>query len=130
MAAARRPELVQFAGRGARAAGFTHAVLCGMGGSSLAPDALRRSLGVRRGFLDLAVLDSTDPAAVLAAAAAQRSGTARSYLFSSKSGTYRRDAGVLFAFFWDRVRQHLVGERAGEHFVAITDTGTASTARA
>jgi hypothetical protein len=56
-----------------RSAGFTHAVLCGMGGSSLAAEVLRRSLGVARGYLDLAILDSTDPQAVLGIHAAERS---------------------------------------------------------
>src|SRR6185369_12647833 len=44
-----------------RSAGFTHAVVCGMGGASLAAEVLRRSLGVARGYLDLTVPDSTDP---------------------------------------------------------------------
>jgi len=44
---------------------YTHALLLGMGGSSLAPEVLRKTFGVREGYLDLAVLDSTDPAAVL-----------------------------------------------------------------
>ena len=35
-----------------------------MGGSSLAPDVLHRTFGTQEGYLDLRVLDSTDPAAV------------------------------------------------------------------
>jgi transaldolase / glucose-6-phosphate isomerase len=114
------PAVTRFADE-VRGAGFTHAVVCGMGGSSLAPDVLRRSLGVRRGFLDLMVLDSTDPAAVLAAA--QRSDPRNTlYVLSSKSGT-TTEVQAFFAFFWDRVR-HAVGDSAGDHFVAITDPGT------
>ncbi len=48
-----------------RAAGFTNALLMGMGGSSLAPEMFRFTFGVKEGYLDLAVLDSTDPGAVL-----------------------------------------------------------------
>ena len=44
--------------------GFTHAVLLGMGGSSLAPEVLRLTFGVTPHGLDLTVLDSTSPAAV------------------------------------------------------------------
>ncbi|MBI1800055.1 MAG: hypothetical protein HYR71_00295, partial [Chloroflexi bacterium] len=55
----------------ARAAGYTHALLLGMGGSSLAPDLFRRTFGVADGYLDLAVLDSTDPGSQLAEVAAQ-----------------------------------------------------------
>jgi transaldolase/glucose-6-phosphate isomerase len=104
-----------------RAAGFTHAVLCGMGGSSLAPEVFRKTFGVAAGFLDLAVLDSTDPAAVLAAEA--RSDPARTlYLISSKSGS-TAEVSAFFHFFWDRVARAR-GDQAGEHFVAITDPGT------
>ncbi len=39
--------------------GFTHALLMGMGGSSLAPEAFRLTFGVKEGYLDLAVIDST-----------------------------------------------------------------------
>jgi len=49
-----------------RSAGLTHALLLGMGGSSLAPEVLRKTFGVKPGYLDLAILDSTDPGAVLA----------------------------------------------------------------
>ena len=51
-----------------RADGYTHALLLGMGGSSLAPEVFRKTFGVKEGYLDLAVLDSTDPGAVLAQA--------------------------------------------------------------
>jgi transaldolase/glucose-6-phosphate isomerase len=104
-----------------RAAGFTHAVLCATGGSALAPDVLRRSLGVARGALDLTVLDSTDPAAILAAQ--QRSDPARTlYVMSSKSGDAVEVQSFL-AFFTDRL-QHVLGEQASQHLVAITDAGT------
>ena len=48
--------------------GFTDVVLLGMGGSSLAPEVLRAVLGVAPGWPRLHMLDSTDPAAVRAAA--------------------------------------------------------------
>ncbi|HNT57250.1 MAG TPA: hypothetical protein PKL99_05165, partial [Syntrophales bacterium] len=40
-----------------RREGYTHALLLGMGGSSLAPEVLRKTLGVAPGFLDLTVVD-------------------------------------------------------------------------
>src|SRR5579859_3840159 len=114
-------DLTTFAGEVKRA-GFTHAMLCGMGGSSLAPEVLRETFGVKRGYLDLAVLDSTDPAAVLAAEA--RSNPARTlYIISSKSGS-TTEPNAFFAYFWEKVRA-LKGNRAGENFIAITDPGTA-----
>ena len=44
-----------------RAEGFADAVLLGMGGSSLGPEVLARTLGSRQGFPTLHVLASTDP---------------------------------------------------------------------
>ena len=46
------------------AAGFTHALLLGMGGSSLFPDVCRSVFGARPGGLDLTMLDTTDPTAI------------------------------------------------------------------
>jgi glucose-6-phosphate isomerase len=48
-----------------KADGYTKALLLGMGGSSLAPEVFRLTFGVKKGYLDLSVLDSTDPGAVL-----------------------------------------------------------------
>jgi transaldolase / glucose-6-phosphate isomerase len=50
-----------------RQAGFTHALLLGMGGSSLCPEVLRMTFGALPGWPELSVLDSTDPAQVRAA---------------------------------------------------------------
>jgi len=44
---------------------YTNALLLGMGGSSLAPEVFRKTFGVKKGYLDCAVLDSTDPGSVL-----------------------------------------------------------------
>src|SRR6478609_6829861 len=53
-------------GEGIRDAGFTTAVVGGMGGSSLAPEVFATTFGTADGWLALRVLDSTDPAAVAA----------------------------------------------------------------
>ncbi len=102
-------------------AGYTHALLLGMGGSSLAPEVMRLIFGVSDGGLDLAILDSTDPVQVQAAI--DRSPVERTlYIVSSKSG----DTAEVRAFldtFWDRAQQQ-DEEHAGNHFIAITDPGT------
>jgi len=104
-----------------RADGITDVVLLGMGGSSLAPEVFRRTLGVTDGYPNLTVLDSTHPAAVEAIATAI---DPRKTLFivASKSGTTIEPLS-FFEFFWARVAA-LVDE-PGSHFVAITDPGTA-----
>ena len=95
---------------------FDRVVLCGMGGSSLAPEVLWRTFGQRTGFPTLAVLDSTDPRAVTAALAG---GALERTLFlvSSKSGT-TQETDCLYRYFWERA-----GGR-GAQFVAITDPDT------
>jgi transaldolase / glucose-6-phosphate isomerase len=119
-------ELSAFADE-ARKAGFTRAVLCGMGGSSLAPEVLRRTFGVAKGFIDVAVLDSTDPAAV--ATLEKWSEPAKTlYIVSSKSGG-TTEPNVFFQYFYKRVGATL-GDAAGQNFVAITDPGTAMEKRA
>ncbi len=118
----RAGELADFAAD-VRRAGFTHAVLCGMGGSSLAPEVLRETFGVAPGYLDLAVLDSTDPEAVLALRA--RSQPANTlYIIASKSGG-TIEPNAMLAFFWHEVSKVKGEKRAGENFIAITDADTA-----
>ncbi len=103
-----------------RKAKFTHALLCGMGGSSLAPEVLRETFGVAKGHLDLSVLDSTDPAAVRAAL--ERSNPAKTlYIISSKSGG-TVEVTSFFKFFWEQVSA--LKDNPGENFIAITDPDT------
>jgi transaldolase/glucose-6-phosphate isomerase len=105
-----------------RSDGYTHAVLLGMGGSSLAPEVFRKTFGVKRGYLDLAVLDSTDPGAVLAHA--RRLDPAKTlFIVSTKSGGTVETLS-LFKFFYTWVAEDLGVEQAGRHFIAITDPGS------
>ena len=118
---ARTGELEAFAAEVA-AEGFTHAVLLGMGGSSLAPEVLRQTFGVKPGRLELAVLDNTSPAAVRAVAEAHDDRRTL-YVVASKSGG-TIEVATFEKFFWERVSA-IRGAEAGRSFVAITDPGTA-----
>jgi len=104
-----------------RAEGYRSAVLLGMGGSSLAPEVMHAILGTQPGYLDLHVLDSTDPAAVAAVEAAVDLETTL-FIVASKSGGTTETAS-FHAAFYERLRE-LDGDLAGHHFVAITDEGT------
>jgi len=107
---------------GVRESGYTDALLLGMGGSSLAPEVFRKTFGVKEGYLDLAVLDSTDPGAILAHA--ERLTPSRTlFIVSTKSGTTVETLS-FFNFFHNWVKDSVGEERAGEHFIAITDPGT------
>jgi len=99
--------------------GVTDVVLLGMGGSSLAPEVLRAVLGIAPGWPRLHMLDSTDPAAIRAAATAPAQTL---YLFSSKSGT-TIEPNSLAAHFRERL-EHAGVARWAHQFVAITDGGT------
>jgi len=108
---------------GVRADGYTDALLLGMGGSSLAPDVFRQTFGVAPGYLDLAVLDSTDPDAV--AAHARRLDPARSlFIVSTKSGG-TTETFSFFRYFYRWLVRALGPAAAGRHFIAITDPGSA-----
>jgi transaldolase/glucose-6-phosphate isomerase len=105
-----------------RLAGYTHAILLGMGGSSLAPEVFRKTFGVRPGYLDLSVLDSTDPAAVLAYA--DRLDLAKTlFIVSTKSGG-TVETFSFFRFFYNRLVEKLGAEQAAANFIAITDPGS------
>lgn len=108
------PDLQAFAHQAA-AEGLSHAVLLGMGGSSLAPEVFRRTVGVAPGMLDLVVLDSTHPDAI---AAVERDVPLDRTLFvvSSKSGTTVETRSHM-AYFMESVGRP-------ERFVAVTDPGT------
>jgi len=106
--------LEAFAG-GVRDDGLRDVVLLGMGGSSLAPEVLRRSVGGQPGRPRLHVLDSTD-AATVRAVGERVDPQSTLFLVSSKSGGTIEPLS-LFAYFWS-----LCGK--GENFVAITDPGS------
>jgi transaldolase/glucose-6-phosphate isomerase len=104
----------------ARADGFRHVVLLGMGGSSLAPQVFQQTFGNQHGYPALVVLDSTHPAAVKSIETSIDLAHAL-FLVSSKSGT-TTETNSFFFYFWDRLKQ--TAAEPGKHFVAITDPGT------
>jgi glucose-6-phosphate isomerase len=115
-----RPPLERFAQQ-VRNAGLTQALLLGMGGSSLAPEVLRHVFGVRPGWLDLRVVDTTDPTEIRDAAA-QHDLAHTLIVVSSKSGT-TAETHAQYLYFRSRL-QEAVGSTWPQHFCAITDPGT------
>lgn len=102
--------------------GYTTALLLGMGGSSLAPEVFHKTFGVKEGYLDLAVLDSTDPGAVLAAADSLDPAKTL-FIVSTKSGGTVETLS-FFKYFYNRVVDAVGRDQAGQHFIAITDPGS------
>ena len=105
-----------------KSGGFTHALLLGMGGSSLGPEVLARSFGAAPGFPRLLVLDSTDPVQVGRIEGMIDPATTL-FIVSSKSGS-TLEPDVLHRYFYDLAEEMLGQGKAGAHFVAVTDPGS------
>jgi glucose-6-phosphate isomerase len=94
--------------------GIDHVVLCGMGGSSLAPEVITRTAGV-----ELTVLDSSDPDYVRAAVNDRLASTV--VVVSSKSG------GTVETDSQKRAYEQAfrnAGHDPADHIVVVTDPGS------
>ncbi len=113
-------------GEALRADGFRAAVVAGMGGSSLAPEVLRETFGVIPDWLDLHVLDSTDPFAV-GRIVDDLDPLSTLFIVASKSGTTTEPLAFQ-ADAWARIQaaldaRHERREEPGSLMAAITDPG-------
>jgi len=102
--------------------GFTDIVLLGMGGSSLCPEVLAKTFGRIAGFPQLSILDSTDPAQIRALEGSINVGKTL-FVVSSKSGS-TLEPNIFKQYFFERAKQAVGAEKAGRHFIAITDPGS------
>jgi transaldolase / glucose-6-phosphate isomerase len=101
---------------------FKHALLLGMGGSSLCPEVLRLTFGKIKGFPELHVLDSTDPAQIKAIEA--RLDLKRTLcIVSSKSGS-TLEPNIYKQYFFEQIKKKVGAQEAGNRFIAITDPGS------
>jgi len=110
------------AARDANSGGFTDILLLGMGGSSLCPEVLEKTFGRVPGFPQLHVLDSTDPAQIKAFESKIDLGKTL-FVVSSKSGS-TLEPNIFKQYFFERVKQTVGVDKAGSHFIAITDPGS------
>jgi glucose-6-phosphate isomerase len=116
-------------GDGAVEDGFKTAIVAGMGGSSLAPDVLHRTFGSQEGYLDLRILDSTDPAFVAATLDDLDPFTTLS-IIASKSGT-TTEPNAFLAEIWHRNdqaldtvgRRHHIYQTPGGMIAIVSDPG-------
>ncbi|KTS24072.1 transaldolase [Methylobacterium indicum] len=110
-------------GQDVKQEGFTDAVVLGMGGSSLGPEVLAETFGQQPGFPRLRILDSTDPDEVRAVEAAVNLERTL-FIVASKSGS-TLEPNVFRDYFLGRMRDVVGHDKAGRHFVAVTDPGSA-----
>jgi transaldolase/glucose-6-phosphate isomerase len=99
-----------------------HVVLLGMGGSSLAPEVMNKSLSKADGFPNMLMLDSTDPT-YIRYIESQVDLSRTLFIVSSKSGG-TIETSCFFEYFYERTG------RKGAQFIAITDAGSSLEATA
>ena len=98
---------------------FAHLVVLG-----IAPEVLGAAFGKQANAPQLKVLDSTDPAQIRALRA--KIDPARTlFCVSSKSGR-TLEANLLLQYFYEETSKAVGTERAGHHFLAVTDPGSPS----
>src|SRR5947209_3594993 len=104
-----------------REKGYKHAVLLGMGGSSLSPEVTAMTFGRQPGYPELLILDSTNPEQIrhLETRFDYRSTV---FVVASKSGS-TLEPNIFKQYFFTRAKEEL-GADAPKHFIAITDPGS------
>jgi transaldolase/glucose-6-phosphate isomerase len=105
-----------------KAQGFTDAVVLGMGGSSLGPEVLAQT------FAKVGGLPETACAGFHRSRAGRGMGSAVKiastlFIVSSKSGG-TTEPNVMKNYFFDEVTKAVGADKAGSHFVAVTDPGS------
>jgi len=108
--------------------GFTDLVLLGMGGSSLGPQVLAEVLGEKSGWPKFHMLDSTDPQQITELVGAITLNTTV-FVTSSKSGS-TLEPNIFTDYFWDLVSKSVGKDAVAQHFIAVTDPGSAMEKRA
>jgi glucose-6-phosphate isomerase len=101
--------------------GFTHAVVMGMGGSSMCPEVCRETFGVKEGYLKLFILDSTDVNTIRGIEDSIDIDKTLFIVSSKSGGTIEVDS--FMRYFFSKVKEKK-GADAGKHFIAVTDPQT------
>ncbi|HVZ83189.1 MAG TPA: bifunctional transaldolase/phosoglucose isomerase [Terracidiphilus sp.] len=105
-----------------QSAGFKYALLLGMGGSSLCPEVLAVTFGQQAGFPALHIVDSTDPAQIKATQ--DKVNLAETVcIVASKSGS-TLEPNIFKQYFFEEMKKAVGADKAGSHFIAITDPGS------
>ena len=102
--------------------GFKNVLLMGMGGSSLAPEVFAKIFGVKEGYLNLCVIDSTHPDAVNDLEE-KLDPKETLYIVSTKSGGTVETISFMKNFY-NFAAERVGLDNVGKHFTAITDPGS------
>lgn len=104
-----------------QAAGFTHVLLLGMGGSSLAPELFAKTFAHSQA-MQLAIVDTTDPDVIFAYTQQFPLATTLFIVATKSGGTV--ETLSAFKYFYNQLAQLADIDEPGRHFVAITDPGS------
>ena len=115
-------ELPAYRALAAEAAPLKHAVLLGMGGSSLGPEVLVETFGRLPNRPQLHIVDTTDPAQIRATEV-KLDLKSTLFIVSSKSGG-TLEPNILKQYFFERAKAALGADQAAKRFVAVTDPGS------
>lgn len=119
-------EMIDSLVREVREAGYRHAVLFGMGGSSMAAEVFEKAFGplVDPGAfrLPLTVIDTTDPDAVRERTGKLDLATTLVIVATKSGNTVETLSG--FKYLHARITEAVGADAAGQHFIAITDPGS------
>ncbi|MGB1286269.1 MAG: bifunctional transaldolase/phosoglucose isomerase, partial [Aggregatilineales bacterium] len=99
-----------------KASDFTHILIMGMGGSSLAPEVIYKSFGQQPDFPEIIVLDSPDPVRIRVVESTIDMAKTL-FIVASKSGT-TIETMSFYRYFWQQAGKN------GAQFIAITDEGS------
>jgi transaldolase/glucose-6-phosphate isomerase len=113
-------ELRNFADNVRASGEFQHAMVCGMGGSSLCPEVLRQTFGRQESFPELLVLDSTDPDAINDLRSRIEVNKCL-FIIASKSGT-TTEPNTFLRYWYNEVAKK--NANPGKSFITITDPGS------
>ena len=102
--------------------GYKHAVLLGMGGSSLCPEVMRMTFGKIPGHPEMHVLDSTDPAQIKALESKLDLHSTVCIVSSKSGGTL--EPNIFKQYFFQQVKNKVGAAEVGNRFIAVTDPGS------
>ena len=105
-----------------RSAGFKDVLLLGMGGSSLCPEVLRMTFGKINGFP--ICMFSTRPILPRSRHSKIKLISPKTlFIVSSKSGS-TLEPNIFKQYFFEQAKKVVGADKAGSHFIAITDPGS------
>lgn len=99
---------------------FSHALVLGMGGSSLAPEVFSKTFGSKQGSPKLEIVDSTHPENIKRILKTYPLAKTI-FLVASKSGG-TAETMSFFYLFWNEVEK--INPNPGQQFVALTDANS------